>query len=82
VLAPLFYVQDQQINAQVPWAITGQTSAPVQISYHGATGPVPVPVVAAAPGIFYTNNSDGSSNAAANPARAGISSRYMVQAAE
>jgi len=71
VPAPLVYAQDQQINVQVPWEIARRTSVAVQISYQGTVGAVPVPVAAAAPGVFYINNSDGSKNSTANPARSG-----------
>ncbi len=70
--APLYYVQSDQINAQVPWELAGQTSAAVQIIYHGvpSTG-TPVVVTLSMPGIFYIENSDGSFNSPSNPARAG-----------
>lgn len=69
--APLFYVQSQGINAQVPWEIAGQTSAAVEVFYPGvpSTG-TPVVVTPALPGIFYIQNSDSSFNSPSNPARA------------
>jgi uncharacterized protein (TIGR03437 family) len=72
VPAPLLYVQSQQINAQVPWELAGQTSTTVQISYPGvASTPTPLVVALALPGIFYVNNSDGTQNSPSNPARPG-----------
>jgi uncharacterized protein (TIGR03437 family) len=76
IAAPLFYAQNQQINAQVPWEIAGQVSTPVEIEYQtGANaltiGPVPTAVTPAAPGIYYVNNSNGSQNSSANPANPG-----------
>jgi uncharacterized protein (TIGR03437 family) len=70
--APLFYVQDHQINAQVPWELAGQTSTTVAISYPGITSAsTPVSLTPSQPGIFYVNNSDGTRNSPANPASAG-----------
>jgi uncharacterized protein (TIGR03437 family) len=69
--APLFYVQADQINAQVPWEIAGQTSAVVEIFYPGvSTTGTPVLVAPSAPGIFYIQNSDYSFNSPSNPAKA------------
>jgi uncharacterized protein (TIGR03437 family) len=74
--APLFYAQDQQVNAQVPWEIAGKTSTLVRVAYTGPSGSTgisttPVAVAPAAPGIFYINNSDGTQNSPSNPATAG-----------
>jgi uncharacterized protein (TIGR03437 family) len=70
--APLLYVQEQQINAQVPWEIAGRTSTQVQVLVAGASGFTgPVNVQPAQPGVFYVNNSDGTKNSASNPAKAG-----------
>jgi len=72
VAAPLYYVQSDQINAQVPWELAGQTSAAVEISYPGvASTGTPVEVGPSLPGVFYIQNSDGSFNSPSNPARAG-----------
>ena len=76
VAAPLFYVQGQQINVQVPWEIAGQASTEFQIQYQPAAnsttfGPLSVPVAPSAPGIFYIDNPDGSMNSEANPATPG-----------
>ncbi len=70
--APLFYAQANQINAQVPWELAGQTSTTVQISYPGiASTATPVALAPSQPGIFYANNSDGTRNSPSNPASAG-----------
>jgi uncharacterized protein (TIGR03437 family) len=70
--APLLYAQSDQINAQVPWELAGQTSATVQVSYPGvASTGTPVAVTPSLPGIFVIVNSDGSINSPTNPAQAG-----------
>ena len=70
--APLLYAQSQQINAQVPWELGGQTPAMVQVSYTGlASSGTPVGVAPAQPGVFFIENSDYSFNSPSNPARAG-----------
>jgi uncharacterized protein (TIGR03437 family) len=70
--APLFYAQSGQINVQVPWELAGQTSTTVQVSYPGvASTGTPIVVVAAQPGIFCVNNSDGTRNSPTNPAKLG-----------
>jgi uncharacterized protein (TIGR03437 family) len=79
--APLFYVQSQQINAQVPYEMAGQTSAQLQIVYRGATvAQVQIPLGEANPALFTLNNGtgnavavnqDGSINSAQNPAARG-----------
>lgn len=85
-LAPLLYVQAQQINAVVPWEVGMDYNA---VMNHGTQVSVEVngvptntfmnPVVAAAPGIFVVNsanqaaalNQDGSLNSPMNPAAPG-----------
>jgi uncharacterized protein (TIGR03437 family) len=53
VAAPLFYVQDTQINAQAPYEIAGQSTVDVEIFYQGQSrGKVTVPIASAAPGVF------------------------------
>jgi len=70
--APILYAQANQVNVQVPWEIAGQSSTKLQVSYNGAAvAGVNVPVEAALPGIFFIENSDGSINSPANPARPG-----------
>lgn len=70
--APLIYVSPRQINLQVPWEIAGRSSVNMSVVVSGETlGPYVVQVAAAAPGIFYVTNADGSINSAANPAAQG-----------
>jgi uncharacterized protein (TIGR03437 family) len=79
--APLYYVQSQQINAQVPYEVAGQTSAQVQVLYNGETVMnVQVSLVAASPALFTVSsgvgqvvavNQDGSLNSTQNPAQLG-----------
>jgi uncharacterized protein (TIGR03437 family) len=79
--APLFYVQSNQINAQVPYEVAGQTSAQVQVIYNGATVmSVQVSLVAASPALFTVSSGtgqlvavdeDGSLNSDQNPAQPG-----------
>ena len=79
--APLLYVQSQQINAQVPWELAGQTIAPVRVEYNGAFSQTALPVVAPSdPGFFHLTpgssqgaivNQDGTLNSASNPAKVG-----------
>ncbi len=90
--APLLYVQNGQVNAIVPWILgnaelfTSQRTV-VHVEYNGAvTDSTTIPLVAAAPAIFFTSipqpigppleqaaalNEDGTVNSAANPARGG-----------
>jgi uncharacterized protein (TIGR03437 family) len=79
--APLFYVQSQQINAQVPYELAGQSTAQLQIVYQSATVvSTLVPLAAANPALFLLNagasevvavNQDGSINSDQNPAARG-----------
>lgn len=80
--APLIYVSAQQINAVVPYGITG-SSTPVTVRYGGATSVgLTVPVQPATPGLFshdgsgtgpgaILNNLDFILNSAAKPAAVG-----------
>jgi len=84
--APLIYVGPGQINFQVPWE-TAVGSAIVTVAVNGATSnAVTVPVLAAAPGLFFISgnpsirqnqaaiqNSDYTLNSPNNPAMAGTS---------
>jgi uncharacterized protein (TIGR03437 family) len=76
--APLSFVSASQINAQVPYEVTGATANAVL----GLPGVPPVsfgfPVAPAAPAVFSDNssqsvirNEDGSKNSPGNPARVG-----------
>jgi uncharacterized protein (TIGR03437 family) len=76
--AALFYVQDSQINAQVPFEVAGRTAVKMQVIVGGiSVGSATLPIAAAAPGIFTWNgaagpvialNADGSLNGTASPA--------------
>lgn len=79
--APLFYVQDTQVNAQVPYEIAGNSTVEVEVFFQGVSGgKITVPLADSAPGIFTGGsgsgpavviNQDGSLNSAANPAAPG-----------
>ena len=73
VPAPLFYAQANQINAQVPYTVAGNTLTHVEVFYQNqSAGTVDLAVVPSAPGIFSTVvNQDGSYNSAGNPAPRG-----------
>lgn len=87
--APLFYVQDSQINAQAPYEIAGNTTVSVQVIYQGqSSGTVTVPVAASAPAIFTVSagsglaeavNQDGTLNSTVDPApRGSVISLYAT----
>jgi uncharacterized protein (TIGR03437 family) len=77
--APLYYAQDRQINAQVPYAITGVATTEVEVFFQGESrGKATMVVAASAPGIFTLSagtglvvalNQDGSLNSPSAPAR-------------
>jgi uncharacterized protein (TIGR03437 family) len=84
--APIFNVANvsgqQQITVQVPCDVTPGSAVPVTVTVNGASAAVNVPVLAASPGIFQTQMSDGVLRAVvvrqdgsfvslANPARRG-----------
>jgi uncharacterized protein (TIGR03437 family) len=79
--APLYYVQANQINAQVPYQMAGQTSAQLQVAYQGVTlASMQVLLVDANPALFTLNNGtgnavvvnqDGTINSDRNPAAQG-----------
>jgi len=82
VPAPLIYVQPNQINAVVPYAIAVRARTQVQIEAGGMTSePVEFEVADTAPGIFTIDssgsgqaaalNEDGSLNSVSNPASRG-----------
>lgn len=51
--APLFYVQESQINAQAPYELAGEPRAVIEVAFNGnPRGAVTVPVAEAAPGLF------------------------------
>jgi uncharacterized protein (TIGR03437 family) len=56
VLAPLFYANLGQANAQVPWELAGETQTTITASMNGQTStPQTVNLAAYAPGIFTAN---------------------------
>lgn len=81
VAAPLTYVSDTQVNAIVPYSVTGGTTQ-VQVQYGGqSSNAMTVPVQAAAPAIFSADmsghgpgailNTNYSLNSGANPISTG-----------
>jgi len=80
VPAPLFYVREDQINAQVPYEVAGAENVQVQVIFQGrVSNVVELPVVLTVPGIFagpsgiraVVLNQDGSLNTPENPAAPG-----------
>ena len=54
--APLFLAASNQINAQVPWSVAGQTQTSVVVTVNGVQSvPFVLPLAASAPGIFSMN---------------------------
>ena len=94
VLAPLTYVSAGQINAIVPYEVTGLSQAQIRVNFNERSSePFPVSVTQTAPGIFTANgsgtslgailNHDGSVNSAAQPARrGGVIVLYMTGAGQ
>ena len=73
VAAPLFYVQYEQINAQVPYTVAGRDATHVEVRQQGKTvASIDLPVVAAAPALLpVIVNQDGSLNSDTAPAPPG-----------
>ena len=82
VPAPLLAVSAGQVNAIVPYGVSGRAETRVEVEYQGRrTAAVRLPVAASAPAIFTQNaggtgpgailNQDSSVNSAANPAERG-----------
>jgi uncharacterized protein (TIGR03437 family) len=82
VPAPLVYTQAGQVSAVVPYAVSGNSTTQLRVSYQGETSiPISLPVTAAAPGIFTSDssgrgqgsivNQDGTINSPDNPAPVG-----------
>lgn len=80
--APVLAVSARQVNAIVPYSVSGRTETRVSVEYQGRrTAEVVVPVAAAAPAIFTLNaggtgpgailNQDSSVNSPTNPAARG-----------
>jgi uncharacterized protein (TIGR03437 family) len=68
--APLWYVSATQINAIVPYEITGRATTAMQVLYKNTpSATLNLQVTATSPGIFGTYNADGSINAPARPAQ-------------
>jgi uncharacterized protein (TIGR03437 family) len=62
--APLVYVSTTQINAIVPYEVTGQSSANVTVQVGSAKQSVTIPVLPAVPALF-TANVSGTGQASA-----------------
>ncbi len=85
--APLLYAQSEQINVQVPWELTGATTAQIQVEYQGAlSNPAKVTIQPSSPALFQIVpasppanppfqgailNQDGTVNSPSNPAARG-----------
>lgn len=78
--APLFYVQDNQINTIVPWSLTVGATTKICVVYKGATtNCLERSVASVAPAVFMTDdgihaaalNQDCSVNSSTNPAKPG-----------
>ena len=70
--APVIYAQAGQVSAVAPYSIAGKTTVAVAVEYGGErSNALPVPVAAAAPGIFAVVNQDGSRNGPERPAARG-----------
>ncbi|MEO7145555.1 MAG: SBBP repeat-containing protein [Bryobacteraceae bacterium] len=89
--APVLYASNCQINSVVPFGAAPGFATFVDVQAGETVGPVKLPVVAAAPGIFTTNgtgsgqaavvNQDGTPNSSSNPAPLGsIVAVYMTGA--
>lgn len=72
ITAPLFYVSPTQINAQVPWEVTGLFSTDLTVkvvSNDASSNVVAAALVITAPGIFViTHNADNTVVTSARPA--------------
>jgi uncharacterized protein (TIGR03437 family) len=82
VAAPMVYASAGQVAAVAPFALQGQSSTQVQVSYFGTiSNTMTLPVVGSLPGIFSSDssgagegailNEDNSVNSATNPAALG-----------
>ena len=73
VPAPLFYAQSNQINAQVPYTVSGQASSNIQVLYQGLpANTTSVGVASIAPGVFPTViHQDGTYDSSSNPTASG-----------
>lgn len=69
IAAPMLYVSNspQQINAQLPWELQGNTSAQIVVNNNGTpSAPLAVPLTSAAPGIFSVGSGVGQAIAYGN----------------
>jgi uncharacterized protein (TIGR03437 family) len=58
--AALFYVQDSQINAQVPFETAGRTTVKMEVRIKGLSiGSANVPIASASPGVFTWSGGTG-----------------------
>jgi len=71
--APLFYAGEGQINVQVPYEVSGESSTSVVVDTGSESTAVSLPVSAAAPGLFASavNFPSNSFNTASNPVAPG-----------
>jgi len=71
--APLFYVQSEQVNLQVPYELDGASEASLSVTVNGQSStPKTLPVRPVRPGLFPRIwNQDGSVNSPGNPAAPG-----------
>jgi uncharacterized protein (TIGR03437 family) len=72
--APLLYAQASQINAQVPYTVSGNSSTHMEVFYQAqSVGTLDLMVTANVPAVFSTIvQQDGTYNSAANPAPHGM----------
>jgi trimeric autotransporter adhesin len=86
-LAPLFYANLGQVNAQVPWELAGQSQTTISTSNGSQTStPVAVNLATYAPGIFAINGGGtgqgailGANNNVANSANPAVAGTTVVQ---
>ncbi len=73
VPAPLLYAQTSQINAQVPYTVSGNGSTHMEVFYQGqSAGALDLTVTATVPAVFSTIvQQDGTYNSQTNPAAHG-----------
>ncbi len=76
IAAPLFYVNSFQINALVPWELSGSSSMRVEVMAGGvASNSANMDLAVTAPGIFAITDAKGNLVTASNPAAPG---EYLV----
>jgi len=81
--APILYADANQINAVVPFEVSGVSSNLWIETAHDVIGPIVLPVIPAVPGIFSNAivNEDGGVNSEAHPAKRGSTiTAYMTGA--